>query len=169
MYNVIKGDITTLTVDAIVNAANNNLMPGGGVCGAIFNRAGDSLINEMENITENFTKSFKDGSATISNAYNITNTKYIIHAVGPRYIDGNHNEDIHLKNAYTNSVITAHEANCTSIAFPFISSDIFGYPKLECAMIANDTLSYLSKQFPMIDITLCLFLDEDVELFNKLS
>lgn len=124
-------DITELDTDAIVNAANRNLHEGGGVCGAIFAKAGSSEL----------TKACSEigvcptGSAVITPGFNLP-AKYIIHAVGPIWHGGNENEENLLYSAYTESLKLAEENGCRSIAFPLISSGIYGYPKRDAWKVA---------------------------------
>ena len=121
--SIRKIDITELEADAIVNAANSDLMMGGGVCGAIFRAAGyDDLDNACKKIGHCDT-----GSAVITPGF-ASNAKYIIHAVGPRWSGGTHNEPELLYNAYRRSLELAVENNCRSIGFPLISAGIYGYP-----------------------------------------
>lgn len=124
-------DITELNVDAIVNAANSQLQEGGGVCGAIFRKAGS-----ME-LTDACSKigSCETGNAVITPAFNLP-AKYIIHAVGPIWSGGDDKEAELLYNAYKNSLILTKDNDCHSIAFPLISSGIYGYPKNEAWQIA---------------------------------
>ena len=115
--------ITDLKTDAIVNAANSGLWPGGGVCGAIFRAAGyDDLDNACKKIGHCDT-----GSAVITPGF-ASNAKYIIHAVGSQWRGGTHNEPELLYNAYQRSLELAVENNCRSIGFPLISAGIYGYP-----------------------------------------
>lgn len=119
-----KIGITKLAVDAIVNAANEGLWAGGGVCGAIFAEAGhDELTIACQKIGHCDT-----GRAVITPAFKLP-AKYIIHAVGPKWVDGNHKEPVRLYDAYKYSLILAKENECHSIAFPLISAGIYGYPK----------------------------------------
>lgn len=117
-------DITELDTDAIVNAANMNLHEGGGVCGAIFSKAGSS---ELTRACSEIGRS-RTGSAVITPGFNLP-AKYIIHAVGPIWHGGSENEEELLYSAYTESLKLAEENGCRSIAFPLISSGIYGYPK----------------------------------------
>ena len=120
---IIKTDITSLEVDAIVNAANDGLWAGGGVCGAIFRAAGyEELTKACEKIG-----GCKTGSAVITPGFNLK-AKYVIHAVGPVWQGGNNNEQVDLYNAYIKSLELAMEYTLHSIAFPLISAGIFGYP-----------------------------------------
>ena len=119
-----KIGITNLSADAIVNAANEGLWEGGGVCGAIFAEAGSGeLTAACSSIGHCDT-----GSAVITPGFRLK-AKYIIHAVGPRWTDGNHGEPMLLHGAYKNSLELAKENHIHSIGFPLISSGIFGYPK----------------------------------------
>lgn len=126
-----KIDITQLKVDAIVNAANRRLQEGGGVCGAIFREAGSAELTKacLE------IGSCKTGNAVITPGFNLS-AKYVIHAVGPVWKGGSNGEAELLYNAYKQSLILAKENKCSSIAFPLISSGIYGYPKKQAWEIA---------------------------------
>ena len=131
MLSIKKIGITELDTDVIVNAANDGLWAGGGVCGAIFRAAGyDELTKACEKIGGCPT-----GSAVITPGFKLK-AKYIIHAVGPRWQGGNGNERVELYNAYMKSLELAMENGLHSIAFPLISSGIFGYPKEEAWEVA---------------------------------
>lgn len=134
-FQILHNDITNMNTDAIVNAANSKLLIGGGVCGAIFKAAGEAeLQKECEQI-----RPCSVGHAVITKGYNLK-AKYIIHTVGPIYKDGNSNEAKFLKSAYEKSLKLANNYNLKSIAFPLISSGIYGYPKEEALNIAVSTI-----------------------------
>jgi len=138
VIEVIKADITKLEVDAIVNAANSSLMGGGGVDGAIHRAGGPAILEECRMIIA------RQGSCAIGDAVITTGgklpAKYVIHTVGPVWNGGKKNEAIKLANCYSNSLRLAIENNISTIAFPNISTGIYGYPKKEAAIVAIDTV-----------------------------
>ena len=132
-FEIVHGDITKMQVDAIVNAANTQLLAGGGVCGAIFRAAGYSELQ----IACDKVSPIETGGAVATPAFKLK-AKIIIHTAGPVWQGGNKNEAMLLKNCYTNSLKIAVQNNCKSIAFPLISSGIYGVPK-DIAMYSAKT------------------------------
>ena len=166
MYrNIIKlvsGDITKISdVEVIVNAANNYLEMGGGVCGAIFRVAGNELIKECKEIGHCNT-----GEAVITKGYNLPN-KYIIHTVGPRYTTGENGEAEKLKSAYYESLKLAKIKGIRKIAFPSISTGIYHFPVDEGAEIAlNTAIKFLNENPNSFDLILWV-LDEKTYVIYK--
>lgn len=157
---LIKGDITELDVDAVVNAANAHLKMGGGVAGAILGKGGGAIQDECDRI--GFTPV---GGAAITTGGRLK-AKYVIHAVGPRMGEGD--EDNKLKNATLNSLKTAKGKSLRSIAFPAISTGIFGYPKDRCAKIMLKTIKdFLSKEKYPSEVILCLYDDSTYNIFKE--
>jgi O-acetyl-ADP-ribose deacetylase (regulator of RNase III) len=157
-----QADITTLQVDAIVNAANQSLAGGGGVDGAIHRAAGPELMRELR---ANYT-GCPTGSAVITGAHRL-GARYVIHAVGPRWRDGEHGEPELLRSAYRTSFALAAEHGCASVAAPSISTGIYGFPIAVAAPIALDeALGALQRENSLRSLTFALFSTSDLEAFN---
>lgn len=151
---VKQNDITKMEVDAIVNAANTSLQMGSGVCGAIFIAAG---IDRLQAACNSLAP-IKTGEAVITQGYSLP-VKYIIHTAGPVYRGGKYGEEDLLSSCYTNSLNLARENGCQSIAFPLISSGIYGYPKEAALIVAKRAIEmWLIKN--NMDVLLVLF-DKD--------
>lgn len=159
MIKIIQADITTLDVDAIVNAANNSLLGGGGVDGAIHRAAGPALVEACRSLD-----GCKTGDAKITPGFNLP-ARYVIHTVGPVWHGGKHGEAALLERAYRRSFEVALENNVRSIAFPAISTGVYAYPKQQATEIALTVMQQYSPQFDTI-IAVC-FSEEDVALYQK--
>jgi len=159
VIELVAGDITELDADAIVNAANDQLILGGGVAGAIRRKGGPSIQAQCDTIG-----GCPVGQAAITTGGNLK-VKYVIHAVGPRMGEGN--EDQKLRNATLNSLKLADQNKLKSIAFPAISTGIFGYPIDRCAKIMlTATAEYLKGQTGLQKVVFCLFGNEAYTVFE---
>ena len=163
VLELVQGDITEMQTDAIVNAANAQLILGGGVAGAIRRKGGPQIQKECNKIGGTFV-----GGAVITTAGNLK-AKHVIHAVGPRA--GEANEDEKLKNATLNSLKLADENNLKSISSPAISAGVFGFPIQRCAEIMLQTaIDYLKGKTGLEMVSFCLFGQDSYEVFvNQLN
>ena len=159
---LIQGDITEMETDAIVNAANEQLVIGGGVAGAIRRKGGPQIQEECDLIGGSYV-----GGAVITTGGKLK-AKHVIHAVGPRMGEGN--EDEKLRNATLNSLKLADENGLTSIAFPAISTGIFGFPRERCAPIMlQTTKTYLEGSTKLQKVVFCLFDQETLNIFRRFA
>jgi O-acetyl-ADP-ribose deacetylase len=158
---LVQGDLTELAVDAIVNAANAQLILGAGVAGAIRTKGGPSIQKECDAIGGTTV-----GQAAITGAGNLK-ARHVIHAVGPRMGEGN--EDEKLRRATWNSLLRATENSLKSIAFPAISTGIFGFPKDRCAAIMLESArEFLEQQTTSVEkVIFCLWSAEDLKIFEE--
>ena len=160
---IFKGDITKLKVDAIVNAANSTLLGGGGVDGAIHRAAGKELLAECRTLN-----GCETGDAKITNGYNLP-AKFVIHTVGPVWHGGRSGEPEKLASCYRRSLEVANENGIKTIAFPNISTGVYGYPKKEAAEIATKTvLSFLNSKNEFELVIFCVFDDENFMIYRNL-
>jgi O-acetyl-ADP-ribose deacetylase len=162
-----QGDITLEDVDAIVNAANSSLMGGGGVDGAIHRAGGPTILEECKQIRRRQGE-LPTGEAVITTGGNL-NARYVIHTVGPVWHGGSQNEDILLANAYMNSIALAVQHKINTIAFPSISTGIYGFPVERASRIAFTTVSeFLTAQAGINEVRFIVFSRNDFELYSLL-
>ena len=163
---ILKGDITKLETDAIVNAANSSLMGGGGVDGAIHRAGGPQILKECMEI-RNRQGECKTGEAVITSAGNMK-ARFVIHTVGPVWKGGKNREPELLANAYRNSLQLAVAHQCKSIAFPNISTGIYGFPKQQAAEIAMQTVNSFIKEDKVLDeVVFVCYDEENLQLYRN--
>ena len=182
MIKIIQGDITTLAVDAIVNAANQQMLGGGGVDGAIHDAAGPELFEACLKVPEvRPGVRCPTGEARITPGFKLP-AKYVIHTVGPVYYDGEHGEPEKLAACYRNSLALAAENGCQSIAFPCISTGVYGYPIEDAARIAvREVREFLAAKDaktaegegrassrPPTEVIFCCFSARDAAVYEKI-
>lgn len=168
MIKIVKGDITMLDVDAIVNAANEMMLGGGGVDGAIHDAAGPELLKACLGVPE--VRPYvrcPTGEARITPGFNLP-AKFVIHTVGPVYEDGQHGEPELLAACYRNSLELAIQNNCCSIAFPCISTGVYGYPIEAAAQIAVREAKVFIATHSDLEIIFCCFRKRDTEVYERI-
>ncbi len=159
---ILKGDITQQVTDAIVNAANESLLGGGGVDGAIHRAAGPLLLEECKKIGGCPT-----GEARLTQAYNLP-CKVIIHTVGPIWKGGNQNETNLLASCYRTSLTIAHDNSFQSISFPSISTGVYGFPfEKACRIALNEITAFLKNNRSFTMVQLVCFSEQDLEMYNS--
>jgi len=164
---LIQGDITKIDVDAIVNAANSSLLGGGGVDGAIHRAGGPAILEACLKIRAK-QGSCPTGEAVITTAGKLP-ARFVIHTVGPVWQGGQKGEPELLANCYRNSLALALENNCKTVAFPNISTGIYGYPKAKAAQVAMQTITPFLDQNPGLEyVILVVFDTENLNLYRKL-
>lgn len=159
---IVEGDITKLGVDAIVNAANKTLLGGGGVDGAIHRAAGPGLLEETRTLGGAET-----GQAKITSGYNLP-ARFVIHAVGPVWHGGQSNEDELLVSCYRNCLVLAVENGAKTVAFPSISTGVYGFPMERATRIAlGEIRAFLEKESAVEKVICCTFSPRDLDVYRE--
>ena len=162
MIEAVRADITTLEVDAIVNAANSSLLGGGGVDGAIHRAAGPELLQECRGLG-----GCRTGDAKVTGGYRLP-ARWVVHTVGPVWQGGQDGEPELLASCYRRSLEVADEVGATSLAFPAISTGLYGYPKDEAARVAVDTIRTAQPSTGVERVVLVAFSEGDLEHYEGL-
>ncbi|MHB1418394.1 MAG: O-acetyl-ADP-ribose deacetylase [Bacillota bacterium] len=164
---VVQGDITNIEVDAVVNAANNSLLGGGGVDGAIHRKGGEAILKECLQI-RNRQGGCETGKAVITTAGKLP-AKYVIHTVGPVWNGGQGGEEEKLRNCYINSLIMARENGIKTIAFPNISTGVYKFPKELAAKIALDEVTiFIQKNEEIQKVLFICFDRENLDIYTRM-
>lgn len=165
---VRKGDITKMEADALVNAANSSLLGGGGVDGAIHRAGGPAILEECKKIrTDRYPEGLPAGEAVITSAGELP-ARYVIHTVGPVWHGGNKGEEEKLRSAYLNSLTIAAEKGLASLAFPAISTGVYGYPKDKAAVTAFGAIKAFIEGNKLPErVILVFFAEDDMKSFLK--
>lgn len=168
MMRIVQGDITELAVDAIVNAANQQMLGGGGMDGAIHRAAGRELFEACLAVPETRPGvRCPTGEARITPGFRLP-AKWVIHTVGPVWHGGGHGEAGLLAGCYRHSLALAAENGCRSIAFPCISTGVYGYPVEEAAEIAVREVQAFLSGHPGMDVVFCCFSERDAAVYGRL-
>lgn len=167
---VMKGDITRETVDAVVNAANSSLMGGGGVDGAIHRAGGPAILEECKKLRqERYPDGLPAGEAALTTGGRMP-AAHVIHTVGPVWHGGSRNEDAILAGAYRSSLALAHEQRFGTVAFPAISTGIYGFPRERAAKIVIATIrDFLNGHETPHEVRLVFFSEDDMSLFLSVA
>jgi len=165
---LVSGDITEMTTDAIVNAANSSLMGGGGVDGAIHRKGGPKILAECKKIRETeWQDGLPAGKAVITSGGKLK-ARFVIHTVGPVWAGGKQREPEILASAYVNSLRTAVTNGLKTVAFPSISTGAFGYPIAEASKVALKTVrAFLEKEDNISEVTFVLYSERDLQIYDE--